>query len=194
MRVIGGGSEGDDAHLKKLDRVFWAPRVTRPTRRRRLQEGRRGKPSSRCSATSAIPSSTAAPRRRGEALVDTAMFYKARWIRYAYSLARDDTGKYYYVDDMRDPSTAQELPGVRRQEGRDEAAEDDQRRRRLRGRHLLDEDGLLAPHPRQARDHLDAEREEDEARLPRAVRQPHHDLHRPRRLYGEPLGTPCDDL
>ena len=46
----------------------------------------------------------AAPRRRGQAaLVDGAKFYKPRWKHQAYALARDNTGKYYYVDRVREP-------------------------------------------------------------------------------------------
>jgi hypothetical protein len=36
-------------------------------------------------------------------ILDGASFHKALWKRQAYALARDNTGKYYYVDRMREP-------------------------------------------------------------------------------------------
>ncbi|MFH0903341.1 MAG: hypothetical protein V2A73_22155, partial [Pseudomonadota bacterium] len=36
-------------------------------------------------------------------LIDAASFYDVRWKRYAYALARDEKGVYYYVDRMREP-------------------------------------------------------------------------------------------
>src|SRR5262249_41586731 len=33
-------------------------------------------------------------------------FYKSRWNHYAYALARDTTGKYYFVDNLREPENS----------------------------------------------------------------------------------------
>ena len=41
-----------------------------------------------------------------KAVVAGAKFYKTRWNHFAYSLARDNTGKYYYVDNLREPEHA----------------------------------------------------------------------------------------
>jgi hypothetical protein len=36
-------------------------------------------------------------------LIAGAAFHEPRWQRYSYALARDDTGRYYYVDNVREP-------------------------------------------------------------------------------------------
>jgi hypothetical protein len=104
LRVFGGGSEGDDKNLKKLDRVFWEPRVDAPYKGsfdyRSADKAITVQCSDRKTAIKQLPAAEAKP------LVDGAKFFKSRWNRYAYALARDNTGKYYYVDNQREPEHA----------------------------------------------------------------------------------------
>ena len=73
LRIFGGGSEGDDAHLKKLDRVFWEPRVDAPYKasfdykKRRQGRRRRADPVQR-----AQDRAHAAARRRSQGASSTA--------------------------------------------------------------------------------------------------------------------------
>ena len=110
---------------------------TRPTRPASTSEGRQGR------GRGAGPVRRAQDRRssrcraaEAKAIVDGAKFYKSRWNRYAYALARDNTGKYYYVDNQREPEDSKNFRLWAGNKGAHEAAEDDQRRQRLRGRHL----------------------------------------------------------
>lgn len=101
LRVFGGGSEGDDKDLRRLDRVFWEPRVQaayqggfeykQDGKAMTIQCAERKTPLKQLAAAEAKP------------IVDGGKFYKARWNRYAYALARDNTGKYFYVDNQREP-------------------------------------------------------------------------------------------
>lgn len=93
QRVRGGGRSGNES----FDRTFWEPRSTG---------------SSSFSLRDGVFTLTCDPRKTefkplddAEAgrLLDTAKFNKVRWKRQAYALARDNTGKYYYVDRMREP-------------------------------------------------------------------------------------------
>src|SRR6476659_7692455 len=107
MRVIGGGSEGDDAHLKKLDRVFWEPRVDAPYKASSdYKKDDAGKAEFQVQCNERHTKLSALPAAEATALVGAAKFYKPRWNHYAYSLARDNTGKYYYVDNVREPENA----------------------------------------------------------------------------------------
>ena len=104
MRIFGGGSEGDDAHLKKLDRVFWEPRVDAPYKAQlRLQGRRQGHADMQIQCTERHTKLTQLPDAEAKAIIAGAKFYKARWNHHAYALARDNTGKYYYVDNLREP-------------------------------------------------------------------------------------------
>ena len=101
LRIFGGGSEGDDKDLKRLDRVYWEPRVDAPYKASFDFSGEKKTLSVQCaerkSALARLPDAEA------RALVDGGKFYKARWNRYAYALARDNTGKYFFVDNQREP-------------------------------------------------------------------------------------------
>lgn len=104
LRVFGGGSEGTDTDVKKLDRVFWEPRVDAPYQASFDYAADKKALTVQCSErkTALAPLAAAAAK----ALVDGGKFYKARWNRYAYALARDNTGRYYYVDNQREPEHA----------------------------------------------------------------------------------------
>jgi hypothetical protein len=101
LRVFGGGSEGGDKDLKKLDRVFWEPRVSAPYQASLDYSAEKKALTVQCSerktALHALPAADA------KTLVAAAQFYQPRWNRYAYALARDNTGRYYYVDNQRQP-------------------------------------------------------------------------------------------
>jgi hypothetical protein len=101
LRVFGGGSEGDDKDLRRLDRVFWEPRVQAAYQGGfdYRQDGK--KLTVQCADRKTELKKL--PDAEAKALVDGGKFYKARWNRYAYALARDNTGKYYFVDNQREP-------------------------------------------------------------------------------------------
>ncbi|MGZ3428580.1 MAG: hypothetical protein ACXVCV_18130 [Polyangia bacterium] len=108
LRIFGGGSEGDDAHLKKLDRVFWEPRVDAPYKASfdYKKEDEKSPPAMEIQCNERKTKLTELPAAEAKALVAGAKFYKTRWNHFAYSLARDNTGKYYYVDNVREPEHA----------------------------------------------------------------------------------------
>jgi hypothetical protein len=107
LRIFGGGSEGGDEHLKRLDRVFWEPRVNAP-----YQASFEYKKDDAAAASFEVQCSTrktplkALPADEAKKLVDGGKFYQARWNHRAYALARDNRGKYYYVDRQREPEEA----------------------------------------------------------------------------------------
>ncbi|MCU1283005.1 MAG: hypothetical protein JWM53_6551 [bacterium] len=105
LRIFGGGSEGDDAHLKKLDRVFWEPRVDAPYKASfdYKKEDEKAAPEMGVLCNERKTKLKQLPAAEAKAVIDGAKFYKSRWNHYAYSLARDNTGKYYYVDNVREP-------------------------------------------------------------------------------------------
>jgi hypothetical protein len=93
QRVRGGGRSGNES----FDRSFWEPRSSRNS----SFGFRNGKYTLDCGErqTELKPVADAeAPK-----ILDAAKFWKVRWKRQAYALARDNTGQYYYVDRMREP-------------------------------------------------------------------------------------------
>ncbi|HWE27483.1 MAG TPA: hypothetical protein VHB97_05740 [Polyangia bacterium] len=106
MRVIGGGSEGDDAHLIKLDRVFWEPRVDAPYKASYDYKKDDKGADFQIQCSERHTKLTQLAPAEASALVAAAKFYKSRWNHFAYSLARDNTGRYYYVDNVREPEHA----------------------------------------------------------------------------------------
>ncbi len=93
QRVSGGSANGHESFGKS----FWEPR----SRQRTSLDFKDDKYSVQCEerTTELKP----LPDADATKLLDSAKFYKARWKRQAYALARDNTGKYYYVDKMREP-------------------------------------------------------------------------------------------
>jgi hypothetical protein len=104
LRVRGGGSEGDDADLKRLDRSFWEPRVTAGYQASIDYSGETKKLTVQCLERKT--GLTKLEDADAKKLVAGGSFFKPRWNRYAYALARDNTGKYYYVDNVREPEGA----------------------------------------------------------------------------------------
>jgi hypothetical protein len=95
QRTFGGSREGDVA----FSRNFWEPRV-----RARYQASfdfRERKYTVQCEErkTELKPVDAA----EAPAILDGAKFMKHRWKRRAYALARDNTGRYFYVDRMLEP-------------------------------------------------------------------------------------------
>jgi hypothetical protein len=104
MRIHGGGSEGDDTALKRLDRSFWEPRVNAGYQSSLDYSGETKKLTVQCVERKTDLAKVAPDEAKK--LVDGGKFFKPRWGRYAYALARDNTGKYYYVDNVREPDGA----------------------------------------------------------------------------------------
>lgn len=49
------------------------------------------------------------PAAEAKAMLEAAQFLKPRWKRRAYALARDDRGRYYFVDRAREPENSQDF-------------------------------------------------------------------------------------
>jgi hypothetical protein len=94
LRRIGGGASDE-----RFDVTFWDPRIG-PGWKRSLG-GRGGKLEVQCDDRVTPLASLARPE--ADALLAAATFYKPRWKRMAYLLARDESGTYYFVDRMRQP-------------------------------------------------------------------------------------------
>jgi hypothetical protein len=95
QRVFGGGSSGKEA----FDRVFWDPRAHAPYQASiSLKDGKYEVQCEERHTTLTLVDDAAA-----KPILDGAKFWKPRWKRKAYALARDNTGKYYYVDQAREP-------------------------------------------------------------------------------------------
>jgi hypothetical protein len=94
QRVFGGGSSGNES----FDKVYWEPRSHRG---HASIDFRNNKYSIDCDAreTELKPLEAAEANK----ILGVAKLHKPKWKRQAYALARDNTGKYYYVDRMREP-------------------------------------------------------------------------------------------
>jgi len=106
LRIHGGGSEGDDKDLKRLDRTFWEPRVDALYKAGFDYKKDDKGPDMSIQCSERKTKLKQLPAADAKTLADAAKFYKPRWTHYAYSLARDNTGKYYYVDNVREPEHA----------------------------------------------------------------------------------------
>ena len=92
QRVFGGGSSGHES----FDKNIWDPRE-----RGTSLDFRDGKYVMSCGERKTELKEVAPDEAKK--ILDGAKFYKPRWKRQAYALARDNTGKYYYVDRAREP-------------------------------------------------------------------------------------------
>jgi hypothetical protein len=95
VRTSGGGSEGE----VRFERTFWEPRVTAGYKSSFSFANR--KYTLQCDTRTT--EFTAVSDEEAKKLLDGAKFEPPRWKRQAYALARDQTGRYYYVDRMREP-------------------------------------------------------------------------------------------
>lgn len=107
LRSPGGGADG----LKSFGVTLWEPRI----RGRGMTAGfgyREGKYSVTCGEKEVelVP----VPEAEARPLLEGATFYKPRWRRMPYALARDERGVYYFVDHLRD----EERSGERRRDFR----------------------------------------------------------------------------
>lgn len=96
LRIGSAGASGRES----FDRSFWEPRVT--ARWKASVSLRDGKYTVQCEdrTTGLEP----LPRARAQALLGAARFRKPRWKRQAYAFARDEAGRYFYVDRPREPA------------------------------------------------------------------------------------------
>ncbi len=101
QRVSSAGSSGTES----FDRLFWEPRVKE--RSDASFEFRDNRYTLVCGErkTEFKPIADA----EQAAMLDAARYYKPRWKRRAYALARDDRGEYYYVDRQREPEDSKEF-------------------------------------------------------------------------------------
>jgi hypothetical protein len=95
QRSTGGGREGDVA----FDRVFWEPRVNA---RYKASFGLRDKKYTLLCDDRKTEFKPLEPAE-SKAILDGAKFMKPRWKHHAYALARDNTGRYFFVDQAREP-------------------------------------------------------------------------------------------
>jgi hypothetical protein len=95
QRVQGYGSNGPGA----FDITFWEPRIPEGWKRSygRNAEGYSVQCDDRVTKLTLVPAADA------KTLLGAAVFKKPRWKTMAYALARDDHGRYFYVDKPREP-------------------------------------------------------------------------------------------
>ncbi len=96
QRIFGGGASGDT----ELSHALWEPRVDRGHNGPAEFQLKDGKYSVECPPRQTAL--TLVADAEAKKLVDGATFYKARWNRLPYKLARDEHGTYYFVDHLRD--------------------------------------------------------------------------------------------
>jgi hypothetical protein len=95
QRVFGGGSSGHES----FDKVFWDPRARAPYQASFDFKDKKYELTCQTRKTEFTPVADA----EAKPMLDAARFRKPLWKRQAYSLARDNTGKYYFVDRAREP-------------------------------------------------------------------------------------------
>ncbi len=194
MRIIGGGSEGDDKDLKKLDRVFWEPRVDAPYKASFDYKKDEKGPDFQIQCNERHTKLTQLPAAEASALVGGAKFYKPRWNHFAYSLARDNTGRYYYVDNVREPDHAKNfrlwagMKGAMKPQKMTNVVSDSE------GDIFSTKTGSL----RLILDKHETTWVQNEKKVKLVFLEPsdnHVMIYTDLGVYtGEPLGTPCDDL
>jgi hypothetical protein len=112
QRVTSGANDGFDDDLKMLARNFWEPRglgfsaeagfdYRKEERKLVVECGSRKTTMERLDDAAARD------------LLSAASFKASLWDRYAYALARDDTGRYYYVDNLRESKNFRLFAGPR---------------------------------------------------------------------------------
>ena len=101
QRVIGWSANGD----KSWDYTYWEPRVkARYMASFGLSDG---KVTVQCEERKTEVKKLGEPETK--AMVAAAKFHKPRWKYRAHAIARDKTGKYYYVDREREPEDSQKF-------------------------------------------------------------------------------------
>ncbi len=105
LRVTSGSADGRDEGLKLLSRNFWEPRNGGMS----PEAGMEWSAATKQLTVECATRKTALLELAGDAaakLIAQARFLPPRWNRYAYALARDAHGRYYYVDNVREPEGA----------------------------------------------------------------------------------------
>jgi hypothetical protein len=93
QRIFGGGSSGKES----FSRTFWDPRGARYSQVS-YKDGRYI-----ISCDEREVELKPVPDAERDTIVAGARFFPPRWKHRAYALARDNEGKYYYVDRLREP-------------------------------------------------------------------------------------------
>jgi hypothetical protein len=94
QRVFGGGSSGHES----FDKAYWEPRGHAGHASFSFRDGKYTVDcEKRTTELTPVADDEAAK------ILASGKFHKTRWKRQAYALARDNTGRYYYVDRMREP-------------------------------------------------------------------------------------------
>lgn len=97
MRIFSGSAEGDI----KFSATFWEPRLPYARSSFDFAEGKFS-----VSCHERVTNFTRVDSTQENELIANAQYYKTRWRRAAYALARDDSGSYFYVDKLREgPAT-----------------------------------------------------------------------------------------
>jgi hypothetical protein len=105
QRTTSGSSDGLDDDLKRLDRNFWEPRGGGFSSEAGFSYVAEGKQMTMQCQSRHTPL-TRLESAAATVLLAAASFKEPRWGRYAYALARDNAGRYYYVDNVREPEGA----------------------------------------------------------------------------------------
>ena len=92
LRIFGGGAQGDQS----FDVAIWEPRIRGNTG----FDFRDGKYVTNCGERKVEFQLVAEAQAKGT--LEGATFFKSRWTRTPYALARDEKGTYYFVDHLRD--------------------------------------------------------------------------------------------
>ncbi len=104
QRVYGGGSSGDGRKPEdNFDRVFWDPRAHAPYKASFGYRDQKYTVQCEERITELKPVADADATK----IAAAAKLWKPRWKHRAYALARDNTGRYYYVDVGRDDDSKQ---------------------------------------------------------------------------------------
>lgn len=186
QRVFGGGSVGHES----FDKVFWDPRAHAPYQA--SLQLRDGKYTMTCQErkTELKP----VPEAEAKALLDDAKFYKPRWKRQAYALARDNTGRYYFVDRAREPEGNKNFRLFVGQKGRMKAQKMTNVVSDSAGDIFATRTGELRLILNQG-ESLWQERGKQTRLVSLPVEDNHVMIYSELGVYtGEKLGTPCDDL
>jgi hypothetical protein len=100
QRVFGGGSSGDGKKPDdNFDKVYWDPRANAPYQASFGYREQKYEVLCQERKTRLEPVADADAAK----LLGAAKFWKPRWKHQAYALARDNTGKYFFVDRAREP-------------------------------------------------------------------------------------------
>ena len=193
LRSSGGSSSSSD---RRFTRYFWEPRGQ--AQKSGVVRGDKDSYRVQCDKRE-IPLTALAPAERA-AMLKSARFFAPLWKRYAYVLARDDEGNYYYVDRARHPPESFDFRLYRGQRGDmkeiplvnivSDSEGDIFASKRGRLRLILNQDR----HERRKRwQWVDRKKRLDLVHVP--VAQNTRLIYRDLGIYdGQRLGTPCDDL